>query len=464
MAMGKAFRSWLSAPIEGTAAPPAAPTDPRLPLLVVGAGPAGLAGLSALSRAGVACEGIEAHSQVGGIWDATNPVSTVYEGLRTVTSRFTSHLGPPMPADWPNFPSHEKVHEYFLRFAREQGLLDKIQLSTRFESARKTDRGTWLATLRRTSDGSTHEREVRGLVFATGSHNTQCKKVPQDLAQQAAAAGIEVLHSADYKRAAPFAGKRVLVVGIGNSGSDIAEKVSAVAGRTLLSIRTMPWINPEVALGKPCDKLGFDSAWMPHWFQMASFSVIRRLHVPHPRRLGMTIPRHHQLYRLAVSDRGIVKAILDKKVTVRSHVAGFENGQVLFDDPQHSPEPIDVAIFATGFGRKYPLLDETGAHAGKLHESLSFLIFHRREPGLAYLAEAIGTRGCWPIFVEQAQAIAAYYKAEERGGQNVDAFNARRMLPSPDFKGPVFDGSDGFHMDYGIYTRALRDLSAWLTK
>src|SRR5262245_42520621 len=121
MAAGKTFRTWLAQKQQD--ADVAVPTDPRLPLLVVGAGPAGLAGLSALSSARVACERTESQRRIGGIWDATNPVSSEYDGLRTFTSRFTSHLGPPTPQDWPNFPSHEKVHEYFQSFAREEGLL-----------------------------------------------------------------------------------------------------------------------------------------------------------------------------------------------------------------------------------------------------------------------------------------------------------------------------------------------------
>jgi hypothetical protein len=97
-----------------------------------------------------------------------------------------------------------------------------------------------------------------------------------------------------------------------------------------------------------------------------------------------------------------------------------------------------------------------------MSDALSFLIFHRREPSLAYLAEAIGFRGCWPVFVDQANAVAAYFAADERGATNLRHFNARRQWPSPNFKGELFAKADGFHVDYDIYSKALGDLAAWL--
>src|SRR3990170_3952263 len=102
MAFGRSspVRSWLSQPA-GTPARAAAAST--LPVLVVGAGPAGLAAMAALKAAGVAFTGIDSHGDVGGIWDPTNAVSSVYPCVSTVTSRGTTHLGRPMPRDWPVF-------------------------------------------------------------------------------------------------------------------------------------------------------------------------------------------------------------------------------------------------------------------------------------------------------------------------------------------------------------------------
>jgi thioredoxin reductase len=440
------------------------PTDASLPVLVVGAGPAGLAGMAALRRAGVSFVGIDLHSTVGGIWDITNPVSSVYEGMRTVTSRYTTYLGPPAPDDWPDYIPHARAKEYLQRFAENEGILPHVEFSTRFLDAEKTPRGTWNVTLRSVAgDQASVVREFRGIVFATGAHHREVSLIPEELKAQAVAAGLNLLHSADYKDPQQFAGRTVLVVGVGNSGSDIADKISHVTKRTILAIRTTPWINPQTLFGVPCDKLTRDTpAWFPRWYKLSTFHLARWLTVGGFRRLGLRTPRHSINDRLPIGDRGIVKAILSGRVTVRSHVTSLAGGIAHFADPGHPSEPVDDVIFATGFERRYPLLETDPAAGREVSDALAFLAFHRREPGLAYLAEAVGFRGCWPVFADQAQAVAAYYAAEARGGQNARDFNRRRHTPMPDFKGELFAKSDGFHVDYDIYSKALRDLATWL--
>jgi hypothetical protein len=155
-----------------------------------------------------------------------------------------------------------------------------------------------------------------------------------------------------------------------------------------------------------------------------------------------------------------VRAIREGRVITRSHVTSLEGGLARFADPRHPAEPVDAVIFATGFQRRYPMLPEADGRAAE--DALLFHIFHRREPGLAFMAEVIGLRGCWPIFVEQGRALAAYFAAEQRSLRRVRAFNARRGVPSPDCKGRLFRLADEFHVDYDIYTRLLRDFVAWL--
>ncbi len=457
-----AFRFWLSQtpPPTSDTCPP---TDASLPLLVVGAGPAGLAGMAALRRAGVPFLGVELHANVGGIWDITNPVSSVYEGMRTVTSRYTTYLGMPAPSDWPDYIPHDQAKEYLRKFAESEGILPQIEFQTRYLGAEKTPRGTWNVTLLRNTDDRQVAREFRGIVFATGAHHREVALIPEELKSQAVQAGVNLLHSADYKEPQAFAGRRVLIVGVGNSGSDIADKISHVAKRTILAIRTTPWINPQTLFGTPLDKMTRDTpAWFPRWYKLSTFHLARWLTVGGFRRLGLRTPRHSINDRLPIGDRGIVKAILSGRVTVRSHVTSLSGGIAHFADPSQASEPVDDVIFATGFERRYPLLEIDPQRGGEVSDALAFLAFHRREPGLAYLAEAVGFRGCWPVFCDQAQAVAAYFAAEARDGLNVRDFNLRRQSEAPDFKGELFAKSDGFHVDYDIYSRALRDLANWL--
>ncbi|MCW5715922.1 MAG: FAD-dependent oxidoreductase [Bauldia sp.] len=449
--------SWLAGPGE---APPLPPTDASLPILVVGAGPAGLAAMAALREAGVDFEAFEAHRDVGGNWDAENPVSAMYAGMRMVTSRRTSSLGPPMPRDWPAFVPFEQALAYLRGFADGKDLRGATRFGTRFDDAEKTARGTWLVAA--IGPDGAFRREYRGIVFATGSHNRSYRRVPGALLAAATAAGIDAIHASDYRTPAPYAGKRVLVVGIGNSGSDIADKVSAVARRTVLAVRTPPWILPARMLGRPGDqvRLSAEALRLPHWYQEAFLRLASRLATGRPERLGLARPGHGPLERVPVTDRGIVAAIRAGRVVVRRGLAALEGGVAHFEDAGASAEPVDAVIFATGYTRRYPLLSGEG---GDIAKELAFFLFHRGEAGLSYMTEMVGPRSCWPVFVEQGRAIAAYYAAEPRA-RNAVAFNRRRGLPSPDLKGSLFRGADPFHVDYRRYTAILRDLAAWLSE
>ncbi|MBX7168213.1 MAG: FAD-dependent oxidoreductase [Pirellulales bacterium] len=453
---GGLFPSWLAQ--AGPDARPAALTNAQLPILVVGAGPAGLAAMLALKSAGLRWRAVEGHTHVGGIWDDRNPVSSVYEGLHTVTSRYTSYLGDPVPEDWPNYPSHQQVAEYLQAVGERHGLLPEIQFGTRCEAVTKTARGTWLARLHSEQRETAEEIEVRAIVVATGAHNRRCSAIPEDLHRQALAAGLRVIHSAEYRTAAEFAGQRVLVVGIGNSGSDIAEKISGSAQRTVLAVRTSPWINPATVGGVPCDKLAADGTSLPDWLAMGLFELARRRAIGSFRRLGLARPDYGLNDRLPISDRGIVAAIREGRVIVRSNVREFAEGQAHFIAPGQAPEPFDVVIFATGFSRHYPLLPAPAA----TDDDLLFHLFHRIEPGLACMTEMIGLRCCWPIFVEQAQALAAYYLAEQRDPRRAADFNALRLRPNPPLKGKLFRLADDYHVDYDIYTQFLHELVDWL--
>jgi cation diffusion facilitator CzcD-associated flavoprotein CzcO len=457
----RSFKAWAAQP---GLANNCEPTDARLPILVVGGGPAGLSAMSALRRTGIAFEGVEAHSHVGGIWNQSNPQSTIYDNLHTNTSRQTTHLGRPMPNHWPGYPHHRQAQAYLEQFAEEEGLLPHIRFATSFESASKTDRGTWSVRLHRHDMPESTRDEFRAIIFATGANNRRNRVYPEPILQQAAADGLHAIHSGDYRSAAPYAGKRVLIVGMGTSGTDIADEVSKVAARTLLCFRSIPWLVPGYLFGNPADASAALTAWVPIPLQREVLRIIQAVAIGHPRRFGLPAPDHGLWDRFAVSDRGFVKSLEAKRIQMRPQLTGIANGVASFEGSEHPSEAIDAVIFSTGYIRRYPLLECCDEAGYDLSKSLPFLIFHRSEPGLAYVSEAIAPSGSWPIFAEQSRAIAAYFAAEARSGRNIAEFNARRQLPFPDFKRGIYPLADGFHVDSWAYMRGLRKLAAWLAE
>lgn len=459
--MASAFQQWLAqARPEGTGS--TQPTNPDYPIVVVGAGPAGLAAMVACRQAGLEFVGIESHDNIGGIWDPTNAVSSVYDRMHTNTSRYTTYIGPGMSSDLPFFPHHSKALDYLKDYADSEGVADRIRFNSKFVDAKKSSRNTWVASIRDTHSQETNEIEARALVFATGMHNRNQICFPDSLRDEAVSAGLDVIHSCDYRRPEDYDGQRVLVVGLGQSGSDIADEISRHAKRVVLVSRSTPWMVSSMLFGQPADKVADTSGnFIPAWFQLLCARVLQRVYLGHPSRLGLPAPDHRLLEKFAVTDRGFVKAVREQRVALRTQLARFEpGGLAVFEDGGES-EHFNSVIFATGYERRYPLLEPTGKN---LSGALSFLLFHRQEPGLAYMSETIATRGCWPVFAEQGRAIATYFAAEQQGRRNVSQFNARRQCPSPNFKGHVYAKADEFHVEFHRYTNALRELSGWLVE
>ncbi len=441
-------------------------THANLPLLVIGAGPGGLAAMAALKNRGVLFEGVERAQDVGGVWDAQNTESPGYEGLTTNSSKATTHLGQAMPKDWPPFLPAERAHEYLRRFAQDRGLISSIQFSSRVLSFEKQGDESWIVEIQDVASGKITRKRYRGLVVASGTNNKANRLYPADLWQAAQAQGIEAIHASDFENASKYAGKRVLIVGVGNSGTEIATAIAQVATQTLVAVRSTPWIVPLKIFGKPADEFAVSGPKLPHWLEMILFGGLQRLLIGHPKGLGFAPPNHKLLDRLPVSDRGFVKAIKDGKIVLRPNLENFESGKAVYENSAEFPagDAVDVVIFATGYSRATPFISKGLLNLDDPFFQLSFHLFHPREPGLSVMTEVIVPQGVWPMYAAQADALAAYYVAEARGTSNALAFDGKRRQLNPDFKGAIFSAADLFHVDPAIYVRTLGQFSEWVER
>ncbi|MCA9514839.1 MAG: NAD(P)/FAD-dependent oxidoreductase, partial [Myxococcales bacterium] len=180
-------------------------------VLVVGAGFTGLGAAAALVRNGVPHDQVEADDDVGGNW-----YHGVYDSVHIISSRKTTELPDwPMPPDWPDFPSAAQMLAYLRGYADHAGLRPRLELRTRAADIRPApDRpGRWLVTITGPA-GEPETRLYRAVVVANGHHWN--RRFPDYPGLRDRFAG-ELIHSKDYRRAADLAGKRVLVIGGGNS-------------------------------------------------------------------------------------------------------------------------------------------------------------------------------------------------------------------------------------------------------
>ena len=235
---------------------------------VIGAGPAGLAGVRNLAKAGIGVVGFEAHTGVGGLWDIENPHSTMYKSAHLISSRTTTAYAEfPMREDVADYPSHRDMRVYFDDFADRFGLRPHYRFGTRVDRV-EPDGEHWSVT----STGPEGERTetFRGVVIANGTLSE-----PSIPTFEGEFAG-ELLHTSAYKDPEVFKGKRVLIIGAGNSGCDIAVDAVHQAASVDLSVRSGYYFIPKYIFGKPADTLN-QGRPLPAWLKTKVDGTLLRL-------------------------------------------------------------------------------------------------------------------------------------------------------------------------------------------
>ena len=215
---------------------------------IVGAGPNGLLAARAFKLAGIPYDQFERHGDAGGIWDIANPGSSMYESAHFISSKYTSaFFGFPMPEHYPDYPNHRQLLDYIRAFTDTYGLRPAIRFGTGVQSAVPLGADAaegWRVTL---SNGET--RVYRGIVCANGvTWHPSLPSYP----------GLDqfrgqVMHTVNYRSPDMLKGRRVLIVGAGNSGVDIACDAARCAASAVLSLRRGYHFVPKHIFGVPTD-------------------------------------------------------------------------------------------------------------------------------------------------------------------------------------------------------------------
>ena len=202
---------------------------------VIGAGSSGLAAAKNLRQQGIAVDVLERQDEIGGNWCYGKPDSSVYASTHSISSkRLMEYTDFPMPTHYPSFPHHTQIFEYLKSYAERFRLYDVIEFRTSIDRVEPAGH-CWQVLL------STSEcRRYAGVVVANG-HNWD-PRWPEFPGQF----NGQILHSAQYKTADVLRGKRVLVVGAGNSGCDIAVDAALHADKSFHSIRARLSLCPQV--------------------------------------------------------------------------------------------------------------------------------------------------------------------------------------------------------------------------
>ncbi|GIZ50201.1 flavin-containing monooxygenase [Noviherbaspirillum aridicola] len=321
-----------------------------LPVCIIGAGSSGVTVAKALKQKQVPFECFELGSDIGGMWryENDNRMSSAYRSLHIDTSR--RNLGYsdfPIPDHYPDFLSHYQVLEYLEAYAERFGVRPHIRFRTRVENLRPDGSGNWQVRL---DNGEL--RRYRAVIVANGHlWDPRWPDFPGGF-------GGTAIHSHDYRTAAPFADRNVLVVGIGNSAVDIAADVCKTARRTFLSTRRGAWIMPKYLMGIPIDRW---SAFLMRRLKLptpVARAIVGRLMflaVGNQARYGVPRPRHPIWREHATLSQELLSYVGHGWITVKPDIRELRGDHVLFADD--SSERIDAIIYATGYRTTFPFID-----------------------------------------------------------------------------------------------------------
>lgn len=397
---------------------------------VVGGGPAGLSLARTFLRHGIPFDVYERHSDVGGLWDRTNPGSPIYDSAHFISSKTQSHYHDfPMPEDYPDYPSNRQIHTYMQNFADAYGLRDHIHFNTSVEKAEMQANGSWQVTL---STGET--KSYGSLICANGTNwHPAMPEYPGEFTG-------EMRHAVTFSSMDEFRGKRVLIIGAGNSGCDIACDAAKGADAAFISLRRGYHFLPKHLFGLPADVVAHEGPHLPMWLTQRIFGVILRILNGDLTRLGLQKPDHRLFETHPILNTQLLHYLGHGDIKAKPDVARFEGKTVHFKDG--TSEEIDLVICATGYTWKVPYVDPSLFTWKEGRPDLYMNLFSREHPTLYSLGFMETNGGAYKLFDEMADLIARAILARAKGGKEAEAANRLIVNDRPDLSGGIkFVGS-----------------------
>ena len=391
---------------------------------VIGAGPSGLAGARNLQRFAIPWVGYELGNEVGGLWNIDGPRSTVYESAHLISSRTTTQFTEfPMKDTVADYPSHRELLAYFRDFADHFGLREGFRFGTEVESITPAD-GAWEVT----SNGPDGRRTARhaGVIVANGTLSEP------NLPAFAGHFDGEVLHTSAYKSPRVFAGKRVLVIGAGNSGCDIAVDAAHHAAAVDLSVRRGYHFVPKYLFGRPSDTLNQGKP-LPARIKQAIDSRVLRMFTGDPTKFGFPEPDHKIYESHPIVNTLVLHHIGHGDIHVRKDIDRLDGSGVVFVDGSRSD--YDLIVLATGYRLHYPFIDRSLLDWSAMAPDLYLNVFSRQDPNLFVLGMIEASGIGWQGRYEQAELVASVISARTSGSPRADAFEEHLHGPPPDLSG-----------------------------
>ncbi len=376
---------------------------------VVGAGASGIAATQVLAARGLDVDCFEVGSEIGGNWryGNDNGMSSAYRSLHINTSReLMEYRSFPMPEDLPQYPSHWQIAAYFDSYVDHFGLREKITFRTEVVKVDPVG-GGYVVTLRSQGEhGEPSEPETRTyshVVVANGHHWDP--RWPEPSFPGAETFPGQQLHAHYYRTPDALAGKRVLVLGIGNSASDIAVEASRVADETYLAMRRGAHILPKFMFGVPTDHLTESPlARGPLRLQQLAMAAMLRISQGKVTDYGLPRPDHSVLHAHPTVSDDLLTRLGHGDITVMPNVDRFEGSKVFFVDGR--AVEVDTVVYCTGYKVTFPFLDERVVPTRDNHVELYRRVVDPDHAGLFFVGLVQPLGAIMPLAEAQAAWVA----------------------------------------------------------
>jgi hypothetical protein len=377
--------------------------SPKPRTAIIGAGISGLTAGKSLTDWGLPYTCFEASDDIGGNWYFGNPNgrSSAYQSLHIDTYRDSvSFRDMPMGEDYPDYAHHAEIRDYLNRYAEAFSLRDRIQFQTRVEHAERQQGGGWRLSL---DDGSTEDFDF--LIVGNGHHwDPRVPEFPGTF-------DGETVHSHHYigpTDPLDFRGKRVLVIGIGNSGVDIVSELSrkGVAEKVFISTRSGAWVMPKYLFGQPIGKLAKTNPHLPVKLQRWLARPLPFIASGRMEDFGLPRPNHNFLEAHPTVSSELLLRLGSGDAAAKPNVAELQGDTVRFEDG--SVEEIDVIVYATGYNITFPFFDPEFLSAPENRLPLYKRIFVPGIDDLALVGFAQTIPTLFPFVELQSKLVARY--------------------------------------------------------
>jgi cation diffusion facilitator CzcD-associated flavoprotein CzcO len=396
-------------------------------ICVIGAGPSGLAATKTLVEAGLDVTCFDGSPHIGGHWVIDNPTgrSSAYRSLRTNTTKKMSRFSDfELPEEWIEFPGFDQVREWLESYVDHFGIRRIIQLSAEVVKADPLPQGGWLITVRG-ADGTDRTEQFDALIAASGTYWD--RKMPN----WDGPFDGEIIHAQDYRspEAVGVDGKHVTVLGIGNTGCELACELSrSSAASVCLSARSGAWILPKTVDGVPASEsapMTYPTDPVPDALMampeeqreaaviaMAS-AAIKEKHNDRMKRfeeLGLPNAPDHPFLKRPTISQDLMQCLEDGALIAKPDIERLDGEAVIFADGERVVA--DIIICATGYHLSYPYLAAEISDTSKDDLDLFCGIIPPDRRDLFYIGVSRPFGAFWPIAEVQAKFVAALLTEE----------------------------------------------------